>query len=167
MDIISFDIEVMTVIVQLISTLVLLIVVRMFAIRPLKKFLAARQQLIADDFAMAETAKMDAEAFKVDAQAGVDVAKADAKKILEVAKGEADEKHEAMLEQARKDVDAKLAQAKSEIERERNAMQEQAKQELANIATDATAKLIQKEIDAATHDALFDEFVNQVGGLDA
>jgi F-type H+-transporting ATPase subunit b len=164
MDLISLDINVRTLVVQLLATLVLFFVAAKFFVGPMKKFLAERAALIAADFAAAEGAKEEAEQARVEAQTNVKVAKESAYQIIEAAKSEAEVKHEAILEQARIDAEVELKNAHEEITRERQNMYNEAKKEIASIATNATAKLIKKEIDAKIHDQLFDEFVELVGG---
>ena len=161
---ISLELNVTTLVVQLISTLILFLLVVKFLVHPMKKFLTARTDLIAADFAAAETAKNEAEMAREEAQDNVKVAKESAHQIIESAKSEADVKHEAILEQARKDADLEIKKAHEEIKRERQNMYAHTKKEIANIATNATEKLIKKEIDANAHDKLFDEFIELVGG---
>jgi len=163
-NIISFDIELATFFVQLVSTLVLFFIVSKFAVKPMKKFLADREALIAAEFEAAEVAKSEAENARNVAQGNIKDAKENAQQIIETAKNEADVKHRVILEKARRDAEVEMKKAQEEIKRERQNMYDTARKEIAEIATSATEKLIKKEIDANAHDDLFAEFVGLVGG---
>jgi F-type H+-transporting ATPase subunit b len=153
-----------TLTVQLISTLILFLLVIKFLVHPMKKFLAERAAFIAADFEAAEVAKKEAEVARDEAENNIKTSKEDAYQIIESAKSEAEVKHASILEQARKDAEVEIKKAGEEITRERQNMYDNAKKEIANIAMNATEKLIKKEIDAKAHADLFDEFVGLVGG---
>ena len=161
---ISLDVNGITFVIQLVATAVLFIVVRKFFATPMKAFMAKRQAFVQASFDEAEAAKNSAEAARDEAVSGIQVARDEAHQIVETAKNEADVKHASILEQAHLDADVEIRKAREEIKRERQNMYDQAKKDIAHIATAATEKLIKKEIDSAVHDDLFTEFVGLVGG---
>lgn len=161
---ISLDPNGITFVVQLIATAVLFVVAGMFFVKPMKRFMAKREAFVQAAFDEAEVAKKNAKVAQEEALSHVKVAKENAYQIIESAKHEADLKHEAILEQARQEAELEMKKAQEEIEKERQNMYEQTKKEIADLTTNATEKLIKKEIDQASHHALFDEFVNLVGG---
>jgi len=163
-NIISFDVELMTFIVQIVSTLVLFFIVSKFAVKPMKKLLAVREQLIADQFAEAEATKADAQVALDEAQKEIKSARFEAEKIVEVAKEDATVKGAAIVEQGRVDAELEMKKASEEIKRERQNMLDTTKKEIAAVTTMATEKLIRKEINADVHQNLFEEFVTLVGG---
>lgn len=161
---ISLDVNVTTFVIQLIATATLFVVIGIFFAKPMKEFMAKRQAFIQASFDEAEGAKNNAKLAQEEALSQMKVAKKDAQQIIETAKEEADIKQEAILEQARKDAEVEMKKAGETIQRERQKMYDQAKEEIATIATAATKKLIKKEIDEQAHDDLFAEFVGLVGG---
>lgn len=163
-NIISFDVELMTFIVQIISTLVLFIVIAKFAVKPMQKFLVAREELIAGQFAEAKKTNADAQMALDEAQKEIKTAKFEAEKIIDAAKEEATSKGEAIARQGRVDAELEMKKASEEIKRERQNMLNTTKKEIANVTTLATEQLIKKEIDANVHQNLFEEFVTLVGG---
>ena len=151
-------------IIQIIATLFLFLVVRRFLAKPMRNFLKKRQDFLREEFAKADATNSEAILLKEEANMALMQAHDDANQIVQSAKEEADLKAESVLADAKAQVEFEMNKAQEDIQKERIAMNDRAKQDIASIATNATEKLIKKEIDATTHDALFDEFVNQVGG---
>jgi len=164
MDIISFDVEVSTVIIQLISTLVIFLVVSFFVAKPMRNFLAKRQAIIQAEFDEAETAKEVAFATKEELNTELAKLKANAQQLMEDASAKAQVKYDNILETAKNDAEDQVQKARRIIEREREAMLYDAKKEIAKQTSTVASKLIKKEIDASTHDDLFDDFVQLIGG---
>jgi F-type H+-transporting ATPase subunit b len=161
---IRLDVELVTVLIQVAATLVLFLVVTKFAVKPMKKFLAAREALIAGQFAEAEKTNADAQVALDEAGKEIKAAKFEAEKIIEAAKEDATAKGEAIIEQGRVDAEQEMKKASEEIKRERQNMLDTTKKEIAAVTTVATEKLIRKEINADVHQNLFEEFVGLVGG---
>jgi len=154
-------------IIQIIATLFLFLVVRRFLAKPMRNFLKKRQDFLTEEFAKADAANSDAILLKEEANMALVQARDAASQIVQSAKEEADLKAESVLADAKIQVELEMNKAQKDIQKERIAMNKRAEQEIASIATNATKKLIKKEIDATTHDSLFEEFVNQVGGSHA
>ena len=161
---ISLEVEWATVIVQILATIVIFLIVRKFAVKPIKNLLAKREELIANQFAEAEKTNADAQMALDEAQNEIKTAKSEAEKIVEAAKEDAIAKGEEITRQGRVDAELEMKKASEEIQRERQNMLNTTKKEIANVTTAATEKLIKKEIDANVHQNLFEEFVTLVGG---
>lgn len=161
---ISLDINVTTLVIQLVATATLFITVGIFFAKPMKNFMAKRQAFVQASFDEAEVAKNHAKIAHEAALSNVEAAKENAYQIIETAKSEANVKQKAILEQARKNAEIEMKEAADEIERARQNMYDQTKKEIAHIATTAAEKLIKKEIDEKAHHDLFAEFVGLVGG---
>ena len=166
MDIISLDIDLRTVIVQLISTLALFLIVARFFIRPMRTFLEKRREFVEAELVKAKHVNDEAVALKEQVNLEMKKVKDEAGQMLEDADTRARAKSESILASAKEEAALEIDKARERIKRERDEMYYDAKKDIAKIANDATAKLIKKEIDQTVHDDLFDEFVKLVGGAD-
>ena len=166
MDLISLDINLRTVIVQWISTLVLFLVVARFFVRPMRIFLEKRREFIEAELINAQNVNDEAAALKEQVNSELKKIKDEASQMLEDADARARAKSESILADAKEEAALEIDKARERIERERTEMYYDAKKDIAQITNDAAAKLIKKEIDQTVHDDLFDEFVKLIGGAD-
>jgi len=161
---ISLDVNGLTFVIQLLATAALFIAVKIFFAKPMKNFMAKRDAYVQAYFDEAEKAINDAELANEEAQKNIKNAQENAHQIVEAAQDEADLKYKAVIKHARREAESEMEKAQEAIKRERQSMYDEAKKEIAQIATAATEKLIKKEIDEASHADLFAEFVELVGG---
>ena len=164
MDLINLDINLRTIIIQWISTLIIFLVATRFFVRPMKSFLEKRQALIQAGFNEAEIAKNEAATTKEEMDLELAKFKAESHQLMEEVSSKAQVKSDAIIEIAKRQAEQVLNKAEEKINRDREAMIREAEREIKDITTKATEKLIRKEIDEKAHDDLFDEFVKLVGG---
>jgi len=163
---ISLDFDLTTLVIQIAATLILFAVVAKFFAKPMKNFLAKRQEYVQETFDEAEQAKLEAVTKKEELDGELGKLKAESREILEKASAKAQVKADSILEEAKADAARTMEAADVRNERERTRMIKSAQDEITEITTKATEKLIKKEIDEKAHDNLFDEFVKLVGGED-
>lgn len=166
MDLISLNINVRTIIVQWISTLVIFLVAARFFTLPMKTFLAKRREFIEEELIKAQQVNDEASALKEQVNSELQKIKDEAGQMLEEATNKARLKSDSIVADAKANAALEMDKAREKIARERNEMYYEAKKDIAQIASDATAKLIKKEIDQSVHDDLFAEFVRLVGDAD-
>jgi len=150
--------------IQISSTLILFVVIKMFAWAPIKEFLKKRQEIIAAELNQAEVVKEEALALKQDFETQLKGAKEEARKIVEDSKNQAKMTHNQILANAQEEAKQKMAKASMAIEQERRVAYAQMKEDLVNISVSSTEMLIKKEIDEEVHQELFNDFVAKVGG---
>lgn len=152
----------LTIIVQLLSTGILLIAFKKFLWGPLLEYFKRRADYIeatineAND--MNETAKQNMELANQQAK---DAAK-QYRDILEEAKLDASKAKEAILQEAKEEAQYKVEQAKKETENEKLQAQAMMKEEIINVAIDVASKVMEKNMDIATNQELAQEFVKEV-----
>lgn len=151
-------------IVQISSTLILFVIIRIFAWAPAKEFLNKRQEIITQELSQADKVKEEAMALKQTFEVQISGAKEEARKIVENSKQQAKIAHDQILADAREEASQKIAKASTAIEQERKVTYAQMKEDIINITVSSTEKLIKKEIDEKVHDELFNDFVAKVGG---
>ena len=160
---ISLDVNLTTFLVQIAATSVLFLVVKRFFTKPMQTFMAQRKAFVQGTFDEAQATKTQAKTLNDKAAANVQEAKEEAQKIMEAAAQEAQEKQEALLLQGRQTIELEKEQARIDMMRERQLLHDEARQEIGAWVTTATKKMIKKEVDVQTHEALFAEFVGLVG----
>jgi len=164
----DIDINVMpdltNLLMQLISTAILLIVVRHFAWAPMQAFLKARSELVTKEITAAEEAKALAEELKTAAESEIVTARNQAKTIVANSEQQAQKVRESILEDASLEAKRKLDKAALEIELERKKLYANVQKDIVDLAIASAENLIEKEIDSKNHEQLFNKFLKKVGG---
>ena len=162
MDIRNID---ATLIVQMLSFVVLLAILRKFAYRPLLDALEKRSQYIEENIKSAEQQKADAEQIKAEYQAELKQARQEAHEIVERAAKASEERGKEMISDARNEAERMKKSAMAEIEMEKQKALTELRTQVAALSMLAAGKIIEKNLDPATQGALVDEFIKEVGDL--
>ena len=163
---VNLDINSTTLIIQITATLLLFVVVSIFFAKPMKAFMAKREEFVQASFNEAEEARVQASTTRKQLDEELAAFKAQSRQRLEEETMKAQAKADKVVDDAKDMAAAEIASAQAKIERERNAMLKEVQAEIVTVTTKAAEKLIKKEIDENAHDDLFDEFVRLVGGAD-
>lgn len=150
-------------VLQLISTLILFLVLRAKIATPLKQMLDKRAKTIEDDINVAKTQKTEAEEIKSKYELSLEKAKEEGRVIVESAKKRGDQLKEEIVSEARTEANVEKARAKNEIEREKEKALDSLKSEVASMAMLVANKVVNKNLDQATHKDMIDNFITEVG----
>lgn len=145
------------------NLLVLTLLVKKFLFVPVQKVLNARQQAANDLVADADKAKQQAEALQTQYEQHLANAKQEAAALIEQAGKTAAARGEEVLADARTTATALKQKAAAEIEQERKKALNDVKTEIGGMAMDIASKVVEREISAADHKTLIDEFIKDVG----
>jgi F-type H+-transporting ATPase subunit b len=151
------------VVAQVFHFLLLLVLLRIFAYRPLLRVLDDRKRLVADQV---EAAERDREAAGLLRQRREEIlaeAREQAGLIVAHAESEARERAEGILSQAEGAARELKARTIAEIEQERADTQADIRGELTELVVLGTQRLIGKVIDNADHERLVAESLREVG----
>ncbi|MEW6447975.1 MAG: F0F1 ATP synthase subunit B [Bacillota bacterium] len=143
--------------------LLLLVLLRLFAYRPLLKVLDDRRRFVAEQIAAAEKARKEAEELLAQRRELLVNAREEARAILARAETAAENRTREVLEQARAASDSMQARAAAEIERQKNEARRALHAELADLVLLATAKVAGQAIDRNQHFRLVQNAVEEVG----
>ncbi len=145
-----------------VTFVVLLVVLRFTAWKPLISALEAREQRIRDAIAEGDQARRDGEALLAQYQQQLDHAKAEALQIIEEGKADALRLHQDILDKARAEAD----EWKQRTHRELDLAADQAKKELWEESTRLSLllaeRILQRSLNAADHKDLVEEFLRQL-----
>lgn len=154
-----------TLVAQILSFLLLLWVLRKFAYRPLLEGLEKRSQYIEQNIKSAEQQKVEAEAMKAEYQAELKQARQEAQAIIERATKASEERGKEIINESRDEADRLKKAAVAEIELEKQKAVAELRGQVAALSVLAAGKIIEKNLDPATHNVLVDEFIKEVGDL--
>lgn len=153
----TFHIDWKIIIAQAINFGIVLLVLYVFALKPLKKLMAEREDKITKGVT---DAKENAETLlKTKKEYDVIVADArnEAQVIFSEGKKEAEAKKAEMLALASKDVETMILNGKKTLESEKIKMVEEAKNEIVSLVVKATEKLLESNTDKTLNDKSLDQ----------
>lgn len=141
----------------------LLVVLRVFLYKPVFQMLEERKAEINDNLDDAAKAKEDALALKAQYDASLKEANKEAQSIIAEASQLGEKTRGEMIAKAKEDADRVTERAKAEINREKNQALKDLREEVANLAMDAAAKVVRHEVTPQDHRVMIEEFLAKVG----
>jgi len=159
------EISLHTVIFAMVNFLVLLVLMRIFLYKPVRKMLDTRQQTISESLAAAEQARQQAAAAGDDIRAQLEQAKGEAEGIVTAARSAGDELKKQLLEEARKEAQSIAEAARAALAKEREEAIAALRTEAAALAISAAGRILAEEISAEQQQALLHKYIMRVGQL--
>ena len=151
-----------TLLAQMIAFALLIWFVNKVMWGPLSGIMEARQKRIADGLAAAEKGKHEEELAKKKAVEVLKEAKEQAAEVVAQGQKRASEIVEEAKETARTEGERIVTAANAEIEREINQAKEALRAQVASIAVAGAEKVLKREIDAKSHDALLNDLAAEI-----
>jgi F-type H+-transporting ATPase subunit b len=153
-----------TALFTLLNFLAVFFVGKHFLWGPVMKIITDRQKEIDDMYAEADSARTSAKALEEEYQAKLSVAAQTSEKMVRdaVARGQARE--EEILRHANQRAEAMLEKASADIQQEKKKALNDAKDEISDLALAIAAKVVDRELTAADHDRLVEQFIDDLGG---
>ena len=134
-----------TLVAQMLNFLILVVVLRLVAYKPIVKMLKEREERIAGSIEKADADMAEAEAVLKDYKAQLASARVKAQDIMDKAEKRAQDEHS-----------AKIQETHSEIKQMKEAAQ------MVVLSMAAAQKIVSKNMDAAENEALIGEFIDQL-----
>lgn len=152
-----------TLILQICNLLLQMYLFKRFLLKPVQKILAERQALANADLEAAAAAREEAENAKVEYEQSLAGAKEEAASLVRTATQTAQTRSEQIILEAKEEAAAIRAKASSDIAQERKNAVNEIKNDISGIAVSIASKVVEKEIDEKDHEALIQEFIDQMG----
>jgi F-type H+-transporting ATPase subunit b len=150
-------------IIWTIVTFVLLaIVLRAYAWKPLMAALQQREDHVRSSLERAEAARAEAERILEDNRKQLANAGAEAGRILAEGRALGEKLKNELLEQANKQSRRMIDQAKQEIDREKDAALEKLRSEVASLAIGAAEKILDETLDETRHRKIVDGYLRDL-----
>ncbi|MFA6099701.1 MAG: F0F1 ATP synthase subunit B [Patescibacteria group bacterium] len=148
-------------IAQLVNFLILFIVLRAFAWKPLVMALEDRRAKIKKGIGDAERAKQQIKDIEKEREVVLTKARTDAMRIMEQAEQKAQILKDEKVKQTQNEIEQELKEAKEQIKGERLASYDLLKKDLSKLITTATGKIVQ-EMNATGHEKLIQEAITEI-----
>ncbi len=147
---------------QLAALVVLIIVVIVFAYKPVKKILKKRQDHIEENIKEAEKSKLVWQENELKSKETVLASERTAADIVVEAKKAAEKEKAAILETTQLEVNKMKSDAENDIARMEIEAQEQIKKEIVSVALDASKELLGREVSSKDNVRLVEDFIEEV-----
>ena len=147
---------------QLGALVVLIVVVIIFAYKPVKKIIQKRQDYIEDNIKEAEKSKAVWQENELKSKETVLASERTAADIVAEAKTDAQKERQIILDNAQQEVIRMKKDAENDIARMEAESQEQIRKEIVNVALDASKELLGREVSSKDNDRLLKEFIEEI-----
>ena len=139
----------------LISTLLIVLIVKKFFWNYVRQYLEQRQAFI--------QSQLDESKANLQESEKLANAKQEALNLISAAKNTASREAGEIVSKARDDAHAIKEKAEMEIEHEKAKVREQLKEEISEVAFLAARKIVEKELDESTHKKYVEDFIDEAG----
>ncbi|MDO8473922.1 MAG: F0F1 ATP synthase subunit B [Dehalococcoidia bacterium] len=150
---------------QLVAFIILFLLLRRFAYKPIVRMLDQRATKIKESMEQADLVRQQNLQAEERMKAQLDEARREGQKILAQAEQVGERMKEEAKSVARKEAESIVARAQSEIRMERDQAVDQLRREVVDIAIMAAEKVVKESMDKESHRRLIDEVIRQSGGL--
>ena len=152
------------VIYTLINIVILVALLRIFLWKPVLGILEKRRETIRNDLDQAARTNQEAQAVKAEYETALTGARQESAALVEQARAQAAEKYQTIVAQAQADANAIRAQARADAQAQKDQALSEARNELADLAVLAAAKLLGGTVDEITDRRILDEWLAETGG---
>lgn len=121
-----------------------------------------RREAIQGKLEEAETRLREAEESKRNYEASIADAKGEAARIVEDAKAQAEQVRANLIAQAEEEAASIRERAQSEAALERDRALQELRAEVGTMSVELASRIVEKELDASTHEALVDEYIRNL-----
>ena len=147
----------------LISTLLIVLIVKKFFWNYVRQYLEQRQAFIQSQLDESKANLQESEKLKTQYEEKMANAKQEALDLISAAKNTASTEAGEIVSKARDDAHAIKEKAEMEIEHEKAKVREQLKEEISEVAFLAARKIVEKELDESTHKKYVEDFIDEAG----
>jgi F-type H+-transporting ATPase subunit b len=158
----AFGVDLPKLIFQVINFLLLLYLLNRFLFKSVLKLLDERQAKIKKGLEDAETAARDRELARAEREAAVDEARTEAQAMIARANKIAEDSRTEILAEAKAQAEKLTEKARAEIVAEKEKAMAEIRSQVADLALDAAAKLVESQMDAPTQRRLVQRFLAEV-----
>ena len=151
-----------TIIAQIINFLILVILLRAVAYKPVVRLLEQRSNKIQESIDKAEADQKAAEETLAQYKQKLQEANIKAQEIIEKAEKTAQDEYDAKLLEAKKGIEQLKKAAQDDIKRDQERAATQIKGDVINISLAAAERIIGKNIDTKENERLISDFINQL-----
>lgn len=145
-----------------ITFIILLLILKKVAWKPILTALDKRESDIRESLAQAEKAKEDAKKILEENQANLSKAEEESKKIIDQSRAYAETLKEQLIKESKEQAKKIIDDASLEIQRKKDTAFEELKGQIAEIAISAAEKIIRESLDTQKSKQVIDKYLNDV-----
>ncbi len=145
-----------------ITFIILLIVLKKVAWKPILTALENREKEIEDSLSRAEKAKEEAQKILEQNQASLSKAEEESKKIIEQSRVYAETLKDQMLNESKDEAKKLIDNASAEIDRKKNTAFEQLKNQVAEISLNAAGKIMRENLNTEKNKRIVNEYLKEI-----
>lgn len=146
----------------IVTFIILLIILKKVAWKPILTALENREKEIADSLNKAEKAKEDAQKILEENKASLAKAEEESKKIIDQSRIYAKNLKEQMMKDSKEQAQKIIEDAAAEIERKKDAAFDELKNQIAEISVTAAEKIIKENLDANKNKKIVDKYLAEI-----
>jgi F-type H+-transporting ATPase subunit b len=150
-----------TLITQVVSFIILLVLLRVFAYKPVMKMMDERSRRIKESLEQAEAVKQQSAKAEEDLKKQIEKASLEGQDRIARAVKAGEEVKQKAEEDAKKEAERLLTRARQEIRQERDEAIDGVRREFADLTVLAAGKVIEKSLDKAEHRELIDKVLKE------
>ena len=151
-----------TIIAQILNFLILVVLLRAVAYKPVARLLQQRSDKIKGDLDKAEADRKAAEQTLEQYKVQLADAHKKAQDIVDKATVTARQEHDAAVAETRKEIERMKQTAQAEIENERNRAFDEMKSQIVSLSLAAAGKVVTKNLDTKENDKLVNDFISKL-----
>jgi len=152
-----------TFVFQIINTIVIFLLLRHFLFKPVTEFMEKRTRSIEDQLAGAQAREDEALALKAQYDEKLAGIKEERNAMLKEATRRGEERGEALIQEAREEIRKMEERSRVDLEREKTKAIHDFKNQISELAVLAAARIMKEELDPKHHEAMIQEFIEEVG----
>ena len=149
-------------VIQFLSFAILLVVVFVFAYKPVKKILKKRADFVENEIKEARENNLTAQRSVDEAKEIVASSKVQASAIIQKAEQQGQEQYDALIAQAKDEVVMMKKDAEKDIERAKEEALQDIRNEMVKVALGASEEILKREVDNDDNKRLAEEFINRL-----
>jgi len=148
---------------QLIMFIILLVLLKIFAWKPLMGIMKQREDHISNEIEAAEKSRIEANKLLEEQRSLLKEARQEAQTLIENAKKQGDISREEIITIARGEAERIKEAAKLEIEQQKEKAVAALKEQVASLSVLIASKVIEKELSAADQEKLINDYIQEAG----
>ena len=156
------SVNIWQILVSFCNLLILTLVVKRFLFKPVKKVLDSRREAIDQDYAQVAEARALAEKDRKQYAMAMAAAKQTGDQIIADAERDAGFRGSEIVAEARERANDIRRQAEADAVLEKKKAEEDIRREIAEVSTQLTGKLLEREINPEDHRSLIDSFLREI-----
>ena len=152
-------------ITQIVTFVILLVLLRLFAYKPLMRMMDERSKRVKDSMEQAEAVKQQSAKAEEELKKQLEQASREGQERINRAIKAGEELKQKAEEEAKRETEKLIVKARTEIKQERDAAVADVRREFADLTVLAAGKVIEKSLDKEEHKEIIEKVLEESSGL--